>query len=249
MRSSDRLFDVLETLGRAEAMTLTQVAAHVDLPVPTVLRLLRALEERGWAGRLAGGEYTVGPQLIAAASQALQRDQLMSIAPDHLAALRSQLDETVSLSVVVGDQRVCLLEFESSQVLRFVHGRGTVAPLHAGASGKLLLAFSPPNLLTQVISGALPAFTEITPGAEALRAEVEVIRHQGWAMSFGELSKGGVALAVPVTNPHTSAVHALTVFAPEARFSEQAQEEWLSALRACAADIHDQLTPTEVPAR
>lgn len=249
MRSSDRLFDVLETLGRAEALTLTQLAARVDLPVPTALRLLRALEERGWAGRLAGGEYTVGPQLIAAASQALQRDQLLDVAPTHFAALRSRLDETVSLSVVVGTQRVCLLEFESSQVLRFVHGRGTVAPLHAGASGKLLLAFSPPQLLAQVTSGELPAFTAITPDADALRAEVLAIREQGWAMSFGELSKGGVALAVPVTNPHTSAVYALTVFAPEARYTDQAQAEWLSALSSCAADIHDQLTPTEVSAR
>lgn len=249
MRSSDRLFDVLETLGRGEALTLTQLAVQVELPVPTVLRLVRALEERGWAGRLASGEYTVGPQLIAAASHALQRDQLLSIAPAYLDALRSHLDETVSLSVVVGTQRVCLLEFESSQVLRFVHGRGTVAPLHAGASGKLLLAFNPSKLLEQVTSGELPAYTDITPDADALHTEVRAIRDQGWAMSFGELSKGGVALAVPVTNPHTSVVYALTVFAPEARFTSKAQEEWLSALSSCAADIHDQLTPTEVSAR
>jgi DNA-binding IclR family transcriptional regulator len=251
MRSSDRLLELLEELGTAEAMTLTQLASRVDLPVPTVLRLLRALEERAWVTRLSSGAYALGPQLLAAAGKALQRDPLIAASQSHLSDLRTAIDETVSLSVAAGTQRVCLLEFESSQSLRFVHGTGSVGPLAAGASGKVLLAFGDPKLLVDVCSSPLEHYTEITPDSDELRRQCAEVREQGWAVSRGERSRGAHALAVPLISPHTGTLYALTIFAPEARVTPQFQDEWLAALVRTRDAIVSQLVPDQsgVPTR
>ncbi|MEU7632984.1 IclR family transcriptional regulator [Nocardia sp. NPDC049220] len=245
MRSSDRLLEILETLGSVEAMTLTQLAHRVDLTAPTVLRLLRALEERAWVARLPSGAYTVGPQLLAAAGKALQRDPLIAAAQIALEKLRAELDETVSLTVAADIQRVCLIELESSQQLRFVHGVGTVGPLAAGASGKVLLAFSEPKLLDRVCHGPLEIYTEATPDADDLRRQCADARKQGWAISSGERSRGACAIAVPLISPLTRAVYALTVFAPEARATADSRREWLAALQRTRDDIIHQLVPDQ----
>jgi IclR family acetate operon transcriptional repressor len=245
MRSSDRLLELLETLGNAESMTLTQLASRVDLPVPTVLRLLRALEERAWVSHLASGSYAVGPQLLAAAGKALQRDPLIAAAQGRLAELRAEIDETVSLSVAAGTQRVCLIEFESSQPLRFVHGVGNVGPLAAGATGKVLLAFGERKLLDDVCSGTLERFTEITPDQDELRRQCAEVHERGWAVSHGERSRGARALAIPLVSPHTSTLYALTVFAPEARVGAESQTEWLAALHRTRDAIVSQLVPEQ----
>jgi DNA-binding IclR family transcriptional regulator len=246
MRSSDRILELVETLGLAEEMTLTQLASTIDLPVPTALRLLRALEERGWVSRLPTGAYALGPQFLATASRALQRDPLIMAAQEHLADLCRELDETVSLSVAAaGTQRACLVEFESSQSLRYVHGVGSLRPLAAGATGKILLAFGEPGLLDEVCAGPLERYTEITLDAEGLRRQCAEVRGQGWAVSFGERSRGAFALSIPLVSPHTRRLYALTVFAPEPRVGPDSQSEWLAALQRTRDTIVSQLVPVK----
>lgn len=249
MRASDRVLEILETLGIGEVLTLTEIAGQVELPVPTVHRLLAALEERGWITRLPSGGYTLGPQFLAAASRATQRDPIVAAASTNVAQLAAELDETVSLSVASGLRRVCLVESESTQALRYVHGVGSVGPLHAGASSKVLVAFGEPSLLEKVCIAPMEHFTEITLDAEALRHECKRVRQQGWAMSLGERSRGALALAVPLISPRTGITYALTVFAPEARVPQGAQENWLEALRRTSAAILSELaTPTSAEA-
>jgi IclR family acetate operon transcriptional repressor len=246
MRSSDRILEIVEALALAEEVTLTELAGAIDLPVPTVLRLLRALEERGWVSRLPSGAYALGPQFLATAGRALQRDPLIAAAQKHLADLSRELDETVSLSVAAaGTQRACLVEFESSQSLRYVHGVGSLGPLAAGATGKVLLAFGNPKLLDEVCAGPLERYTEITLDADGLRSACAEVRKQRWAVSLGERSRGAFALSIPLVSPHTRTLYALTVFAPGPRVAPGSRDEWLLALERTRDAIVSQLVPVK----
>ena len=61
-----------------------------------------------------------------------------------------------------------------------VHAEGllhAVVPAHAAASGKALLAFSPPYVIDRVIAAGLPAFTRHTiTSPDVLRQRLSVIR-------------------------------------------------------------------------
>jgi IclR family acetate operon transcriptional repressor len=242
MQSHERLFAILSALGEHATSTLTEIATRVDLPKPTVLRVLRSLEPDAWVTRTADGGYALGPSILGLAGQYLSLDSVIAAASPPMMRLRDTLGETATLSRVSGSTRICVQEFPSTQPLRLVLGLGALGPLHAGASGLVLLAHMPAEARAEVLSSQLEALTDQTiTSAKALELECERIRDQGWAISRGQLTAGGVAMAVPIEDPSAEwGVSALGVYGPDVRCRTAKDERrWLKALRACAAEIAD----------
>ena len=77
-----------------------------------------------------------------------------------------------------------------------LHG---LIPAHAAASGKALLAFSPPGVVNHVIAAGLPAFTRHTiTSPDVLRHTLSVIRLTQIATSRNEFECGKAAIAMPI---------------------------------------------------
>ena len=77
-----------------------------------------------------------------------------------------------------------------------LHG---VLPAHAAASGKALLAFSPPGVVNRVIAAGLPAFTRHTiTSPDVLRQRLSAIRLTQIATSRNEFECGKAAIAMPI---------------------------------------------------
>lgn len=246
MRGAQRLFTIIESLS-AEPMTLTKVASTVELPKSTALRFLRTLEESGWVVRDNEGVYSLGATVIGLAAQYLSGNPVVAAATPVMRALRAKLDETVSLSRRIGLVRVCVQEFPSTQNLRLVLGIGERGPLHAGASGLLLYAYMPEeDRLRLEEEIGLERYTPNTiTDLSTLEREAEAIRSQGWAITKGQKTKGGVAMAVPIIEPGSNGgdVSALGLFGPELRCStQQEQRRWLHALQESARQINEALS-------
>jgi DNA-binding IclR family transcriptional regulator len=72
-------------------------------------------------------------------------------------------------------------------------------PAHAAASGKALLAFSPPAVVDRVIDAGLPAFTPHTiTSPEVLRQKLATVRLTQIASSRNEFRCGTAAIAMPI---------------------------------------------------
>lgn len=245
MRGNDRLLAILTALGAHQRSTLGEVASRVDLPRPTALRFLRSLEPGGWVTRQPDGSYSLGPAVLGLAGQYLSTNSVLVAASPVMRELRDQLGETISLSRVAGDTRICVQEFPSLQSLRLVLGLGEAGPLHAGASGLLLLAHLPDNVRARIFATPLLAYTDRTiTSPQALEAECAAIRERGWAATHGQKTPGGVALAVPIHDPVAEGgISALGIYAPEARYRGREDEaRWLDALRAGVRQIESGLT-------
>lgn len=239
MRANDRLLSILRVLGeRGKPLSLTEMADLVGLPKSTSLRFLRSLEPDGWIVRNPEGHYSLGPAVVALANQYVSSDPVLRASQSLMRELRDGLGETISLSRVMGLGRTCLQEFPSLEPLRLVLGVGNVGPLHAGASGLLLLAHLPADVRHEVYGAGLRRFTSITPTRPAvLEKECATIRERGWAITYGQRTAGGVAVAVPVPDHNApGGVSALGVFGPQARFDPTVDERrWREALLECAA--------------
>ena len=250
MRANDRLLAILCVLGeRGQPISLTELADLVGLPKSTSLRFLRSLEPDGWIVRNPEGHYSLGPAVVALASQYVSSDPVLAAAPSLMRELRNRLGETISLSRVMGLGRTCLQEFPSLEPLRLVLGVGNVGPLHAGASGLLLLAHLATDVRQEVYAAGLRRFTPITPTRPAeLEKECAAIRDQGWAITYGQRTAGGVAVAVPVADHNApGGVSALGVFGPQARFDTKADERrWRDALLECAATLATAAAATQL---
>ncbi|MGE0216935.1 IclR family transcriptional regulator [Mycolicibacterium sp.] len=240
MKSQDRLFAVLGALGGRRGRTLTEIATDVDLPKPTVLRLLRSLEQGAWVSRHADGQYALGAAILGLAGQYLSSDTVIAASVGPMTRLRDTLGETATLIRASGAMRTCVQEIPSTQSLRLVLGLGEAGPLHAGASGLVLLAHMPEERREKILSAELPRLTDRTiTSRESLEVECERVRAQGWSITHSQRTIGAAALAVPIQDPAAEGgISALGVYGPESRCrSVDDEQRWLEAVRQCAAEI------------
>lgn len=240
MQSQERSFAILRALGGHTSRSLSAIASEVDLPKPTVLRFLRSLETGSWVTRTADGGYALGPAILALAGHYLSADAVIAAASGPMLRLRDFLGETTTLSRVSGSSRTCVQEFPSTQPLRLVLGLGEAGPLHAGASGLVLLANMPADRRARILSQQPSRLTDRTiTSPEMLEVECARIREQGFSFTHSQRTVGAAAMAIPIDDPAAEwGISALGVYGPETRCRSLADEQrWLSALRECAAEI------------
>ena len=146
----------------SNGLTLSQIATRVGLARSTVYRLIAALEqERFVVAASKGRGYRLGPGL-ASLTVAATRDLTALIHP-YLAALSSELNETVDL-VVLEQESVLFIDrvIAPSRDLFVQSHVGAVMPTHSTAPGKALLATLPDSEVERL----LPARLEEVDGSD-----------------------------------------------------------------------------------
>ena len=242
VRSLDRAIAILDAFtGRRSELTLSDVAELVGLGTSTTHRLLRSLVAHGLLKRdPAGKTSSLGPHLVRLAQAAAGAMDLRELARPVLVRLRDAARETVGLHQLRDERsRVVVDQVESHQALRRTYtDLGEPIPLHQGAPGKVLLAFAPERLRVAVLSAPLEAAnaqTIVDPCA--LRAELEAVRRQGYAFSYGERVGGIHTVAVPVFDHTGGAVASLSVTGPALRMPTDRLLAIAPLARAAAAEL------------
>jgi DNA-binding IclR family transcriptional regulator len=188
---------LLLTIADRGEVRADELSASLEMPLSTVYRYLRTLGDFGFVDR-HGGVFRIGPKLLIGTGATVSSERLIRHAD---AALRMLVHETGETAVVVrriGLSCVCLHQVESDAALRVILEPGEMSPLYAGALGRVLLAFAPPEVLDEVLSQDLVRVTEATPTEDELREGLAAAVMTGLAISEGELIDGSVAVAAPV---------------------------------------------------
>jgi len=123
---------------------------------------------------------------------------------------------------------------------------GTRFPAYVTSMGRVLLAFASADDRETYFEGFTPtAFTSRTmTSPDALRAELDRVREQGWSLVDGELEAGLRALAVPVMKG-AEVVAAINVSMPASDADATAQAlALLPAMQDAAAAISRDLDLT-----
>jgi IclR family KDG regulon transcriptional repressor len=232
---------ILEVVAReARPMTPTEINELLNLPKPTIHRLVAHLEQEGFLSRhLDGRSYLPGPRLremmrgvIRGGHHALPRREVLT-------RLHAAIGETCNLSVPDGDAMIYVDRVETDWPLRIALKIGSRVPLHATAAGKVALAQMPEASLTQFLSKAtLAPFTQGTITApDMLRAEIAKIRAQGYSTDSQEFVPGMIAVAVPVSDSSGRFLATLSFHAPMQRLTLEAGLAHLPRLREAASDL------------
>jgi DNA-binding IclR family transcriptional regulator len=106
-------------------------------------------------------------------------------------------------------------------------------PLHASASGKVLLAtLQEESLLSLYPDEELPyaALATLKTRTELIQ-QILMVRDTGFALNNNELAHGVVAIACPIPDNNGSVIGALSIAGPANRFDPQL---WVSELQAVA---------------
>jgi len=112
-------------------------------------------------------------------------------------------------------------------------------PLHASATGKLLLAELSAEEVGLATGEELEQVTEKTiTNPEKLAVELARIRQQGWASTIDELEDGIISFAVPIRDEAGDLIAALTFVAPTHRIeADGTAEEKTAGLLAGAERV------------
>ncbi|RIK57009.1 MAG: IclR family transcriptional regulator [Chloroflexi bacterium] len=198
--------------------SLAELAQATKLNKTTAYRLLAALEHERLITRTQSGGYRLGPELIALGGMALRSHDLRAAARPMLESLAEATGETTTLEVL-GNRHVLVLDEVSSRYLVGIsQDVGSRLPLHATSTGKLLLAYAAPEEIEAVLRGPLPRLAPCTiTDPDRLRAELEQIRAQGYAVAQEELEVGFVAIAAPIRGHDQGVVAAISVGGPSLR--------------------------------
>jgi DNA-binding IclR family transcriptional regulator len=216
-----------------------ELGASLDMPVSTVYRYLRTLADFGFVDR-HGGTFRLGPKLLIGTGANVSAERLIAHADPALRMLVAETGESALVVRRIGLASVCLHQIESDHALRVTVEPGSMSPLYAGAPGRVLLAFAPPDVLDEVMAQDLRRITPNTPTELDLRESLGTIVMTGMAVSDGELIEGSVAIAAPVFR-EDGIVGAIALIGPAFRCDDvwlaRARRVLLEAARTINAEL------------
>jgi IclR family transcriptional regulator, pca regulon regulatory protein len=228
----------------APGLTLAEVARNTGLTRAAARRFLLTLAELGYV-RADGGRFSLTPRVLDLGHTYLSSLTLPEVAQPHLRELVEQVHESSSLSVLDGNDIVYVAREPTRRIMTVAIAVGTRFPAHVTSMGRVLLADVAPDALDAFLDAIeLEALTAQTLTTEdAIRAEIERVRRQGYAIVDQELEQGLRSVAVPVRDQRGRAVAAVNVSSHATRKTlEGIRRELLPPLRAAAARIEADLS-------
>lgn len=238
-----RALSILELLAcePEKVHSLGEIAATFGLNRGTCANILKTLCERNYVERLGRRRgYRLGAmarQLSGARS--LDR-AIVAAARPVLRALTESLNETSLVGVLRGHTRVTL---DSVQCDRDLQARSRqVRNAYETATGRLLVAFLPPDQLDAFVAAAGMPDPEVWPGVDSrqsLNRALAKIRKAELAVTRS--SEHIIGLAVPVRRAD-DVLASVSVYLPEIRFRAPRRQEITTALRAAGHHITRRLT-------
>ncbi len=240
MKSVNRALDVLfEIAGADHPMTALALSRQLELPRPTVYRILDTLEARGIVARIEDGTV-ITSKLGLLLGDSAQAARLSDLIKPYLQRLVSVTKETSSLHVRVGDLRRCVSEVEGYHGIRWARGPGFTAPVWSGAVGYVILAGLAEAdldvLLSEISFSQLASNT--AKNVEELRERVEKARIKGWSASQSETVDGAAAVAAPMLDVSGDVVGVLSLYAAADRF--HSMQEFVPELLAITEEAANQ---------
>ena len=243
--------DVLHHLSEADRpLGVSELARRTNLNKATVFHLLSTLQARHLVAQdpetscyqLSWGLYALGASMT-------RTHSVPQAVRGKLEGLAQTTGETVLVGILDEGTVLYLDRAESPSGLAMVANIGRRAPLHAVATGKVLLAHSPVSDVEELLASNLPRFTPTTiTNPDELRRQLEAVREQGFARCWQEHEAGVSSVSVPVRDYTGSVVAALTIAGPATRLTARALRRQLVPLRQTAEAIQARLGAVGVPA-
>ncbi|QKT12560.1 IclR family transcriptional regulator [Rhodococcus sp. W8901] len=203
--------------------TLSDVARATDLTRATARRFLLTLVELGYV-RTDGSVFWLTPRVLELGYSYLSSLSLPDIARPHLESLSNQVHESTSVSILDDGDVVYVARRPVSRIMTVSITIGTRFPAFATSMGRVLLAgLEPADLdayLDRVDLTPLTGRTIATP--DALRAELDKIRADGYCVVDQELEEGLRSLAAPIRDRSGAVVAAVNISTQAARYSTEA---------------------------
>jgi len=218
---------VLESFDtERQRLNATQAAERAGLTRAAARRHLLTLAHLGYLDT-DGSHYWLAPKVLRFSGSYLASARLPRLVQPTLNRLALLTRESFSVAVLDADEVVIVARSASPQAQRLLpYGLhlGTRLPAHATSTGRVLLAALGLREVDRWLKGrVLPRLTPHTVvDAGELRARIDAVRRDDFAIAREEHELGVLALAVPLRNMKGATLAALNVVVSSQRMDEKA---------------------------
>lgn len=236
--------DVLECFLAQSGLTTLEIMQATGLTRNRVTRLTGTLTHRGFLmANPETGVFSPGPKIFTLGTIFERNRLILSLVRPVLRDIALKTGESASFYVTEGFERVVLAREEGTHAIRHAISEGQRMDLHAGAAGKVILAYSPGEMVHTVLAKTgLPMRTAATiTHKNKFLKELENVRGQGYAVSIGELAADVCAMAAPVFEHGHELVGALCISGPISRFTPQIRKSYAALLLVAGMKLSRQL--------
>ena len=222
MASDDSDRDYVQSLDRGITVLLAFDAEHPEPSLaelaqltgfsrPAVRRFLITLERMGYVCNNGAGRWSLTPRVLSIGQHYTETHALIELAQPHLLSLAERTSESASLATLDGDEVVYVARVPVRRIMSINVSVGTRVPAHATSMGRVLLAWAPPVVVDEVLTGR--PLRAVTPNTLTdlgdVRAELSRVRAQGWSIVSEELEIGLLSASAPVRDRSGEVVAAL----------------------------------------
>ena len=238
-----RALALLEAFDRDRTrMNLTTLADASSLPIATAHRILQELSRLGVVERNVDGTFQIGVRLWEVGSLAARQLDLRQTARPTMEALHETTGQTIQLVVLDGTDALCVEKISGSGSVANLTEIAGRLPLHATSVGRVILAYSEPDLLARLAATGFERCTPRTvvmPGV--LRANLDKVGKEKIAYCYEEYSIGASSIAAPIFGSGGQFTAALGILAK----SSVDISRFAVALKTSSSSISRQLAAAE----
>jgi DNA-binding IclR family transcriptional regulator len=230
--------------GSEEPLSLGTIAKELGIAKSTLHGLISTLVDVGYVAQDGEtGRYLLGFRLFEIGSSVSRKWNERKIAYPYMQLLAEQTGETVHLAALDDGEVLYINKQESSNSIRIVTDTGVKLPAYCTGVGKVLLAGLNPVAFKKYAKGR--DFVQYTANTitelDVLKAELNNIRSQGYAIDEQEYLEGLRCIAAPIFNHKGEVTSALSVAGPLLRMKGETFEEKKRHILDAARNVSKQM--------
>ncbi len=208
-----RAVQVLEILaGSHTGHSLADLSRQTGIPKSSLFRILLTLEKVSIVQLdRTRNVYNLGMKLIDWGNRALEKIDLKSITHPHVVRMAHETRESYYVAVLDENEVIIIDRADTPEIWRMVARLGQRSPVHATASGQVLVAEVGEEALDLIVGRS--AFKRFTPrtltSVSRLKERLKEVRRTGYVVADAEYKPDLCAIAVPIRDHHGKVVAAL----------------------------------------
>ncbi|MBO7746956.1 IclR family transcriptional regulator [Paenibacillus sp. MWE-103] len=234
-----RSMDLLHLFLTHTKLSMNDMIRLSGIPKSSVHRMIGSLSDMGLLHKDEEGLYSLGLLFLQFGNLVAERLDIRGVAAAEMRRLRDEIGEAVHLAVRDGDSSMYIEKLDTDHPVRLFTKMGRRAPLYAGASSRILLAFMPEGerdaYLDEVEPEAIGLGTIVSK--PKLREALEEARAHGYAFSRSELENYTAELSAPIFDHTGKMVAGLSIAGPEVRFGEDGLAERIRLVKEAAHGV------------
>lgn len=238
--SITRVLEIIEAVSYAsKPLSPLELSQELDIPKPTIHRLIQNLVDEGFVTVDIGGGIIPGKRVRNLSVELWQHRQFFNERQLILHKLVDEIKETCGIAIPYHMDMIYTNRAKTSLPLQIYLPVGAKSPMWCTATGKLYLSRLSTSSRHKILQGLpLDKFTKNTiTDIDALNTELDHIAETGIGIDNEEFISEMVAISVPILDKKSRYLASLYLHAPTIRVSLNDLLTHVPRLQTAAKDI------------